>query len=60
LSRIAERIPGLRQLGILLLVEARRPVRPPDEGEPSMAVEDFVTLLKRRSASVRERRKQAG
>jgi SAM-dependent methyltransferase len=59
LSRVAERIPGLKQLGILLLVEARQPVRPPEEGSPSMAVEDGITLLRRRFEGVRERRRVA-
>jgi predicted TPR repeat methyltransferase len=52
-SRVAERVPGIRQLGILLLVEAKRPYRPPQEGDPSMAVESGLTLLRRRFAAAR-------
>ncbi len=55
-SQIFERVPGVRQLGILLLVEAAKPVRPPIEGSPSMAVEDTLTLLRRRLARAREQR----
>ena len=35
LSRAAERVPLLRQLGDLLLVRARRPIRAPEEGVAS-------------------------
>jgi SAM-dependent methyltransferase len=59
LSRAAERIPVLKQLGILLLVEAQLPHRTPAEGDPSMAVEGGVTLIRRRLERVRERRRAA-
>jgi predicted TPR repeat methyltransferase len=52
-SRVAERIPGLKNLGILLLVEASQPVRPPQEGDPSMAVESGLALLRRRFGAAR-------
>ncbi len=59
LSRVAERTPGLRQLGILLLVEAQQPHRAPGEGDPSMAVEGGITLIRRRLQRVRARRSAA-
>lgn len=59
ISRIAEHVPGLKQFGILLLVEARQPARPPHEGSPSMAVEGAISLLRRRFAPTQQRRRTA-